>query len=517
MHRCLCLFGPILVVVLAGWVDGRAVEAKEDAAFYRERGLKDLKRALKAPRYEGKAKNIIYFVGDGLGVSTHTMSRIYKGQKKGKTGEEESLVWEDWDYSGLIKTYNTDTQVPDSAGTATAMFSGVKTRAGMLGLDGTAAYNVCAPASIQAASVTSLADWATGEGKEVGVVSTARLTHATPGAMYSHCPMRDWEADVNLPTDSVGCIDIATQLIESMEEGKVVVALGGGRRNFQTVENGGRRSLKDLVNRWRQEENQHYMETSDDLASWDRSGRALGLFSMSHMDYEVERTSEQPSLAEMTRAALERLERAPNGFLLMVEGGRIDHAHHANRAKMAMEETLALEEAVEVAMSLTKKEETLTIVTADHSHAVTINGYPKRGNSILGSVMRPETGLGMVTPNGLQPYSTISYANGPGYNDHFDQATGFWKNISEMDTQANSFRQMASFPLSDETHGGEDVSVYAIGPQAHLVTGVHEQSYLAHLAAYAGCLQKESLGCPTSGANKKISALLLLLLLPLLI
>ena len=83
--------------------------------------------------------------------------------------------------------------------------------------------------------------------------------------------------------------------------------------------------------RWRQEENQHYMETSDDLASWDRSGRALGLFSMSHMDYEVERTSEQPSLAEMTRAALERLERAPDGFLLMVEGGRIDHAHHANR------------------------------------------------------------------------------------------------------------------------------------------------------------------------------------------
>merc|ERR550534_1337431 len=90
------------------------------------------------------------------------------------------------------------------------------------------------------------------------------------------------------------------------------------------------------------------------------------------MDYEVERRSEQPSLAEMTRVALERLEKGPNGFLLMVEGGRIDHAHHENRAKMAMEETLALEKAVEVAMSLTKREETLTIVTADHSHAVTI-------------------------------------------------------------------------------------------------------------------------------------------------
>ena len=74
-----------------------------DAAFYQARGLRDLKRALKAPRFEGRAKNVIFFVGDGLGVATHTMSRIYKGQKKGTSGEEESLVWEDWDYSGLIK------------------------------------------------------------------------------------------------------------------------------------------------------------------------------------------------------------------------------------------------------------------------------------------------------------------------------------------------------------------------------------------------------------------------------
>ena len=74
-----------------------------DAAFYQARGLRDLERALKAPRFEGRAKNVIFFVGDGLGVATHTMSRIYKGQKKGTSGEEESLVWEDWDYSGLIK------------------------------------------------------------------------------------------------------------------------------------------------------------------------------------------------------------------------------------------------------------------------------------------------------------------------------------------------------------------------------------------------------------------------------
>ena len=89
-------------------------------------------------------------------------------------------------------------------------------------------------------------------------------------------------------------------------------------------------SFTSLTDRWKHEENQHYMETSEDLASWDRSGKVLGLFSKSHMDWEVERTSEQPSLAEMIRAALERLDKAPNGFLLMVEGGRIDHGHHNN-------------------------------------------------------------------------------------------------------------------------------------------------------------------------------------------
>ena len=89
-------------------------------------------------------------------------------------------------------------------------------------------------------------------------------------------------------------------------------------------------SFTSLTDRWKHEENQHYMETSEDLASWDRSGKVLGLFSKSHMDWEVDRTSEQPSLAEMTRAALERLDKAPNGFLLMVEGGRIDHGHHNN-------------------------------------------------------------------------------------------------------------------------------------------------------------------------------------------
>merc|ERR1719167_310483 len=124
------------------------------------------------------------------------MSRIYKGQKKGELGEEESLTWEDFPYTGLYKTYNTDKQVPDSAGTATALFTGVKTKFGMLGLDQRAESKKCDPPLIKAATVSSVANWASAQGKEVGLVTTARITHAPPGAMYSHTSSsRDWESD----------------------------------------------------------------------------------------------------------------------------------------------------------------------------------------------------------------------------------------------------------------------------------------------------------------------------------
>jgi len=463
--------------------------------------MEDLKRTLTAKRYEGAAKNIIFFVGDGMGVATHTMARIYKGQKKGNSGEEESLVWETFPSTGIMKTYNTDHQVADSAGSATAMFSGVKTRLGMLGLDNKARFNVCDTAAIEVASVKSMADWAVENGKDVGVVTTTRVTHATPGAMYAHTPHRDWETDSAVPVGSEACEDIATQLINSMESGKIKVVFGGGRAGFRTVENGGNRLGNDLLSKWK-EDGGGYIETTGELQDLDYKSKdkVLGLFSDSHMDYEVDRDTTrggQPSLAEMTFGAIKKLQEEKKGFLLMVEGGRIDHGHHENKAKMAMEETLALEKAVETALEMTDRDDTLIIVTADHSHAVTMSGYPERGNPILGLVKNLETGYYVTgQDNQPQPYTTISYANGPGFNFHFNKSTGFWRNLENEDFMSNSFQQMATFALPDETHGGEDVTAYAIGPQAHLVNGVHEQSYLAHVVAYAGCLRTQTLGCP---------------------
>lgn len=320
---------------------------------------------------------------------------------------------------------------------------------------------------------------------------------------------RDWEADTDTPSD---CEDIASQLIRSLQAGKLSLAMGGGRRNFRTVESGGVRQDRDLEEEFR-EAGGTVLHTLEDLRSWDYSDNTLGLFSSSHMEWEMMRRKEaevkEPSLTEMTRQAITKLSRSEAGFLLVVEGGRIDHAHHMNKAKRALEETLELERAVEETLSLTRREETLIIVTADHSHAITMNGYPERGNPILGLNMDVKNGYYVALTPGSQPqpYTTISYANGPGFNYHYNTTTGFWNNLNNTDTQADDFQMMATFNTDYETHGGEDVSAYAIGPQAHLISGVHEQSYLAHLMAYAGCLRPDDLSCPpsSSSAQNKMS------------
>ena len=180
----------------------------------------------------GKAKNVIVFIVDGMGVSTITASRIYTGQKMGQLGEDYVQAMETLPYTALVKTYNVNQQVPDSAGTATAIMTGTKTRAGVINVGPAADRKDCAAA--QNHKLPNLAQIAASSGRATGVVSTARLTHATPATFYSQSPDRNWESprDISKANRKLGCTSIAEQMIEAAKAGEIDVALGGGSQEF---------------------------------------------------------------------------------------------------------------------------------------------------------------------------------------------------------------------------------------------------------------------------------------------
>ena len=433
------------------------------------------------------AKNVIFFLGDGMGISTVTAARIYAGQTAGATGEEYSLAFEEFPHLALIKTYNTDAQVPDSAGTITALTTGEKTRIGVLGINGTVARDDC-DAALQN-TLPTLAELAEQAGMGTGVVSTARITHATPAGAYAHTPNRNWESSATTPDDAqaLGCQDIASQLVAMPFGDGIDVIFGGGRREFMPTEmsdpeypnkQGARDDGRNLIDEWlAADSNRRYAWNGDTIAQWlaapePLSGQLMGLFEPSHMQYEADRARDpgkEPSLRDMTALAVKQLSAKKEGYFLLVEAGRIDHAHHFSNAFRALGDTVALSEAVQWVVDNVDLSETLILVTADHSHTMTISGYPRRGNPILGTV-EMEPGKPMLDATG-KPYTTLSYANGPGYRKQRPD-------LSDVDTQARNFQQLGTVPMLAETHAGEDVAAFATGANATAVRGVMEQNRL---------------------------------------
>ena len=460
-----------------------------------------------------RAKNVILFVGDGMGVSTLTASRIFEGQKSGATGEENQLSFEKFPYSALIKTYSANQQTPDSAPTMTAMMTGVKTNDGVVGLDEGVTRGNCASSSgHEVATALELAEIG---GLSTGIISTARITHATPAATYAKSVERNWEDDGDQPdAEAKACEDIASQLVNfetnlevrypGIDVNGIEVVMGGGRRSFlpkdaafnspdavSSVE-GDRTDGRDLVSEWQgqyPDGTYVYDETGFDTVNTETTERLFGLFNESHMQYEADRGNDvagEPSIADMTKKAIGVLDNNPNGFFLMVEGGRIDHAHHAGNASGALTDTIALSDAVKAAYDETDPDETLILVTADHSHVFTIAGYPKRGNPILGKVVTVGASTPSLADDGL-PYTTLGYTNGLGFADYGsatdsdirynDPVAAGRKDLSAIDTTTPGFHQEALIPLGDsETHAGEDITLHATGPGAQLAQGNIEQS-----------------------------------------
>jgi alkaline phosphatase len=470
------------------------------------------------------AKNIILFLGDGMSMTTVAAARILEGQRQGSTGEEHRLSFEEFPYTALSRTYEVDAQIPESAGTMSAIMSGIKTRYSVVGVSQRVRRGDCA--SARGNAVLSAIELASAAGLGTGIVTNTRITHATPAATYAHTVERNWEGDADMPEQAraQGCADIARQLVEFSIGHGLDVAFGGGRSRFLPTTaadpeypqlHGQRLDGRDLISEWQRQADSRFAQFNalDPTAR----GRVLGLFEPEHMRFAHDRGDDgagEPSLAEMTNKAIALLKRNEKGFFLVVESGRIDHAHHYNNAFRALDETIVLSDAVRAAEKATNAADTLIVVTADHSHTLVMAGHPVRGNPILGKVRGrnadggPSEQLG--TDAAGRSYTTLGYANGPGNTgassdqaqgpkhfvhepSRYDPAPVPRPNLDEVDTGDPDYLQEAGIPMKSETHAGEDVAVYARGPGAAAVHGSIEQNVIFHLMVQASPVLRKRL------------------------
>ncbi|KAI0239472.1 Alkaline phosphatase, tissue-nonspecific isozyme [Lamellibrachia satsuma] len=434
-----------------------------------------------------------------MGPSTVTAARFYMAQSRGQKIEDTALAWETFPNVALSKTYSVDRMVSDSSSTAVAYLCGIKTNFGVVGMNENVLRGDCS--KVAGNEVDSILRKSIRAKKWTGVVTTTRVTHATPANTYAHVSERRAEAVVpDYVIEGHKCKDIASQLID--ENADIRVVMGGGRREFlpQSINGGKRNDGRNLIKEWLRkkknsgcEEGQYaFVKTKQQLDKVDvnRIQYLLGLFNMSHMDYEVDRIQREeviePSLAEMTEKAIRVLRRSRRGYFLLVEGGRIDHSHHDGRAFPALNDTVAFSEAVQKAIDITKERDTLIIVTADHSFALTMSGYPTINNPIFGLV----DDIPRTKPEDGKPALTLMYADGLGYYAHRvkNRVEVPRMDLTGVDTADPKFRQDAPLPRYEASHGGEDVAIYARGPMSHLFNGVHEQNYIAHAMEYASCV-----------------------------
>jgi len=460
-------------------------------------GQETIQAILDRQNNTGRAKNVILMIADGNGVGTNYATRVFAGQLQGKMGEEHVLPQETPEFhSALVKTYNINAQTPDSAPTAGAMNTGVKQRFNLINLGENAVHDDCS--TVAGNELTTFAEIVTGMDKSVGVISTARLTHATPAAVYAKTASRDWEDE--LPEGCTAQKDIAAQMIDAMQSGMIDIALGGGSRYFvpkgTETPNGGKGHRPDGTDLLAQAKDAgiQYASNKAELDALDLSKPILGMWTDSHASYEADRPETEPSLADMTKKAIEFLSQNENGYYLEIEAGRVDHGNHAGNAGRTLRDGVAFAEAIAMADELTDDADTLLIVTADHEHAIAFNGYCGRGTPIDGLCYDvAKTGIKhsdeLLLGDDGKPYSVIGYLNGPGsvlvkaegQNDY----AGSRPEVTEEEARDVDYIQQALIPMSSESHSGEDVAVYAKGPWAHLVDGTIEQNVIFHVMNYA--------------------------------
>ncbi|KAL0829063.1 hypothetical protein ABMA28_003927 [Loxostege sticticalis] len=511
-----------LVVTFALFLLHSVVSLRTDQQYWKDLAKNELEEALQVKWNVNTAKNVIIFVGDGMGPNTVTATRIYKG------GESHRLVYEKFPHMGLLKTYSADKMVPDSACTASALFTGVKINKDTVGVDASVKRKDCARSLNPETRLKSLAAEALSAGKAAGFVTTMRVTHATPSPLYAHSADRLWECDAFVPPAAQQCKDIARQLIEDEPGRSLNVILGGGRRTLVSSPDDSdnpwectRKDGRNLIEEYKKDKESRGLKYS--VVSNNRELRSfnandtdylMGIFADSHLKYEYQKDKGpegMPSISDMVEAAIKVLRRNSTGYFLMVEGGNIDMAHHRGRAKVAINESAAMEEAVKLALAMTDEEDTLLIVTSDHTHTLSINGYPDRGSNIFG-IAAPST-FDMVN------YTTLSYGvGGPDSFQYYVRTEGNETKVERRDASLNNtdsmdYHQIAAIRDVENIHGGGDVTIYARGPYAHLFHNVHEQHYVYHAVMYAAKMGARSFAHSCAASAVTLATLLVFTIL----
>jgi len=432
------------------------------------------------PTPAAPAKNVLFFLGDGMGITTLTAARIYS------VGEAGELTIDQLPETAFVHTYSNDGQVTDSAPSMAAYMTGVKMNNEVISMSAETKatdadgkpyhlkYDSTCPTS-NGTPVETLLEQMKAAGYGTGVVTTTRITHATPAVTYSHVCHRDAENTIAAAL-VLGGAGYNAKLGDGID-----VVFGGGTNYFTPTESGGRRNDKrDLIAELKTAK---YSFAADkaafDKLPVDGSTKIAGLFTKDHMAYDLDRDSaKEPSLSEMTAKAIDALAARKKGFFLMVEGGRIDHALHATNARRALQDTVAFDNAIKTALDKMQAvdpglKNTLVVVTADHDHTLQMNGYARitgktaPGNpGVLGLVNDYVKGLPSKDVDG-NPYTVLGFGNGPGYKPTRGAITG-----AELESADYLQESVVPMPTGGETHGGGDVFLGATGLGADNFSGV---------------------------------------------
>lgn len=429
---------------------------------------------------EERPRNVILFVADGGGPASFTMARDYLRWKE----DRQALAF-DSVLVGSIRTFATSSRVTDSAAGATAFSTGVKTYNGAIAVDP------------EERPLATLLEAAEQRDMATGLVATSRLTHATPASFAAHVPQRAME----------------NQIAAQMMEQDIEVLLGGGRRHFlpDTVETsessegerGQRTDDRDLLEEARAN---GYNLVQDRRALMDAQDTpVLGLFTRSHMAYEVDRDAErEPSLAEMSRKALDLLSTDEEGFFLMIEGSRIDHAAHGNDAAGHLYDLLAYEEAIREVLEFAREEgNTLVLATSDHETGGLTLGRNRDGGGVYDwqpeVLDRIEASHGeIIAEMGDNPdEALIAFRSLTGIDDlsSVEEALihAAFRTDDEGETEADTgqlsralaeiISRRALVGWTSTGHTAVDVNVYAYGPGHDLFIGNFDNTYIGETLA----------------------------------